>query len=345
MRLLTRGRVSLRIWSTSAPELALQGAITARATCNAFHAILTMESDSVDKLDSYRERMPTIEEFGSGWGLLFLSNEGLFQYQIRLEGIDSKDVSKVLLEVPSRRKVRQIEDMTKIFVGDLEGGWINGTYDRPTYRDLDTLLRSRLLIKVHLKGGIALSGVFETVPVTEALRTIYPTLLRSTTSWVAATAWVAVDSDCVMHYDVQVAGLDPAGGVDPTWSLILRENDTKWDPRHVQNNSTLEHIVSGRGVSAHTTLLTKVSLSRLHSGVSSLEISLSSSKSSFVSGDVISGSLSNVKVPELCLFESENKPGAKKPQEEVGVAHSCRSFKCLDKPEKPAVSEKCIDDG
>ncbi|RXG71906.1 Dorsal-ventral patterning protein Sog [Armadillidium vulgare] len=334
LRLLTRGKVSIKIWSTSAPELAIEGPITSRATCNVFYSVLT---------SSPKWNQGTSHIYGAGWGLLFLTNDGDFNYQIRLENLPDQ-VEGVVLDTEGRKRAREVEDVTHA----LSDGWVNGTYTKPTYRDLDALLRGRLRASVLLEGGGTLEGVFDAVSVTEALRVVYPTLLTSPNSWMAATAWAAVDEDCVMHYDVRVGGEDPTGNYDPTWSLQLRENDTTWDPRLDHSNVTLEQVVSGREIAAHTVHLTKISLSRLHHGVAYLDLAVSSSNKEFSPDVVLSAPLTDVVVPPSCRLEvgagGYSEKSEKHPQQGVQIDAPCKGFVCLDEEIPPVISKKCIDD-
>lgn len=333
LRLLTRGKVSIRVWSLSTPEMVIEGLITSRATCNVYHSILTTSPNT---------QLVKNISYGAGWGLLFLSNEGAFEYYVRLEGLLS-EVEEVLLQTESRRRVRHVEDVTHA----LSHSWVNGTYLKPTFRDLDALLRDRLIISVLLKNGMILEGIFESISVTEALRSLHPTLLMSSSSWLAATAWVAVDSDCVMHYDVRLAGEDPAGNYDPMWSLYFRENDTvspsAWDPRLELTNLTLEHRLTGRDVVSHTTLLSRISLSRLSHGVTYLDLVVSSSSTNFVPSILLSGHLAEISVPEFCLLESHGEKG--EAGKGVQVDAPCKRLICLDEEgQNPVISKKCIDD-
>lgn len=66
-------------------------------------------------------------------------------------------------------------------------------------------MRGRLQVSVTSETGL-LQGLLDVQPMTDALRSNKPVLIRSVGVRWAATAWVAVDAACVMHYHVQLAG-------------------------------------------------------------------------------------------------------------------------------------------
>ncbi|KAG0721291.1 Dorsal-ventral patterning protein Sog [Chionoecetes opilio] len=332
---LTRGQVSLRIWSVAAPHLALQGVITPRATCNVFCAVL-----SEPPPDDSASLSVSPPPYGAGWALVTLSNDGTFQHQVFVQGMA---VAALKLETRHRRRHREVTDLTS----DYRDGWANGTYDRPTYRDLDALLRGRVEVVVQGSGsgGRRLQGTLSPVAVTEALRSRQPVLLASPQVPMAAAVWVAVDSACVTHYDVMVAGRPPGGAAEPLWSLLLREDDHSWDPRYELQKVSLEDEVQGWELFAHTLVLVHVSLSRLGQGVTYLDLHLlpnTSHPNTSHPNTTLSGRVQGVSVPSPCLLDPAlfHLPATRPP---------CTDPDCIvsdmgDLP--PPITHKCIiDDG
>ncbi|XP_037782803.1 dorsal-ventral patterning protein Sog-like [Penaeus monodon] len=335
LRLLTRGLVSLKVWSQGAPELALEGMITPRATCNVYSTVLSPPSPpSRPSADAGTAAAPPA--YGSGWALLTLSNDGAFQYQVFVQGLEVKNLT---LETTHRRRHRIVDNITQFYADS----WANGTYSRPTYRDLDALLRGKLeVVASSGDGGEELRGMLVPLSITEALRSPQPVLLSHPELPMAATVWVAVDSACVMHYDVMVAGTPPGKAPEPFWNLTLREEDSSWDPRFDMNVIRLEDIVEGWELSAHSTVLMPMSLSRLGSGVSYLDLAL-------VQPDVeaspppLTGRIAGVSVPPACLLASHNE--ANVPEERISpVDTNCMNLTCMDEELPRPVVYKCIDE-
>lgn len=325
---LTRGQVSLKVWSAAAPALALQGVITPRATCNVFCAVL---SEPPPPPDASTAVAPSQPPYGAGWALVTLSNDGTFQYQVYLQDMT---VASLKLETRHRRRHREVSDLTASY----QDGWANGTYERPTYRDLDALLRGRVEVVVAGTGGAGqmLQGTLTPVAVTEALRSPQPVLLASPEVPMAAAVWVAVDSACVTHYDVMVAGRPPGGVDEPLWNLTLRENDHSWDPRFEQQEMSLEDEVQGWELFAHTLELTPLSLSRIGAEVTYFDLHLLPTTTS--THTTLSGRVRGVSVPPACLLEPEG-PTDERPCPETEPD-------CLLNPiVRPVISHKCIDDG
>uniref|UniRef100_A0A2P2I3W9 Short gastrulation protein n=1 Tax=Hirondellea gigas TaxID=1518452 RepID=A0A2P2I3W9_9CRUS len=318
--LLTRGRVHMKLWAEDAPELAIEGTVAARATCNVFSTVLTASPGQVAEG----------ERFGAGWAVVALTDEGFFNYQVQVE-LPGR-VTGVTLTAVYKRKERVVHDLTDSY----SNGWANGTYTRPTYGDLDALMRGRLQVAV-VSDTSTLDGLLEVQPMTDALRSSKPSLIRSVgVSW-AATAWVAVDANCVMHYHVQLAG----PGECPLWQLVLQEKDETFDPRLAQQRVVLEEAVRNCEVADHTTLLTPASLSRLHEGrVSLLEMLLFQSpnsnsvdEASATEVTLLSGRLDAMSVPTSCLLDDISRP---KP----GCGIECLNTDDEDRPRRT----KCIDE-
>ncbi|KAK7071801.1 hypothetical protein SK128_020608, partial [Halocaridina rubra] len=299
LRLLTRGHVSMKVMSVAAPELALEGMITPRATCNVFSTVLSVpESNSIHDNSLSLVSVPP-PPYGSGWALLTVSNDGDFDYQIYVQGAA---VTSLKLETQYRRGHRIVDDLTSNFVNN----WANGSYSRPTFRDLDALLRGKIEVVVSTDDNTqTLRGMLSPVAVTEALRSRQPVLLSSPEVPLAATVWMAVDAVCVTHYDVQVAGPPPNGAIEPFWSLYLRENDTTWDPRLEMTKLDLEMEVEGRELFAHSTRLTRLSLSRLAHEASYLDLHLIPANNNTSPLPPLTGQIKGVTVPPKCLFDSD----------------------------------------
>lgn len=335
LRLLTRGLVKMRVWSESAPELALEGMITPRATCNVFATVLSPTPAAIEAVSDTSSSVNTPSNYGAGWAVLTLSNEGAFQYQIYVKGTQ---VDQLKLETTHRRGLRVVEDLSNKY----SQNWSNGTYNRPSYRDLDALLSGKMEVVVKgMNPGEELRGTLNPVPLTEALRSPTPVLLSSPEIPLAATAWVAVDSDCVMHYDVMVSGKPPNGEEDPKWALTLREEDKAWDPRYDMKIVILEQSVKGNDIFSHTTQLTLISLARLEAGATYLELALLEPDNSQTSLKLI-GRIEGVSVPSTCRADIPKIPNETSPPRGICIGPECTRLR--DDTAEQAPTYKCIDD-
>uniref|UniRef100_A0A0P4WGX1 VWFC domain-containing protein n=1 Tax=Scylla olivacea TaxID=85551 RepID=A0A0P4WGX1_SCYOL len=266
--------------------------------------------------------------YGAGWALVTLSNNGTFHYQVFVQGLT---VASLTLETRHRRRHHEVSDLTASY----RDGWANGTYERPTYRDLDALLRGLIEVVVAADGGTGrrLQGTLSPVAVTEALRSRQPVLLASPQVPMAAAVWVAVDSACVTHYDVMVAGRHPGGAAEPSWSLVLREDDRSWDPRYDLKEVSLEDEVQGWELFSHTLVLMEVSLSRLGAEVSYLDLHLLPNTTR--PAPLLTGRVRGVNVPTACLLDPGQSPKT-----------SCANLECIldSSHPPPSVTNKCIDE-
>lgn len=325
---LTRGQVGLKVWSAAAPALALQGMITPRATCNVFCAVLSEPPPP----DASPAAAPSPPPYGAGWALVTLFNNGSFKYQVFVQDVE---VTSLRLETRHRRRHREVSDLTSSY----RDSWANGTYERPTYRDLDALLRGRVEVVVLGAGGAEqkLQGTLAPVAVTEALRSPQPVLLASPEVPMAAAVWVAVDSACVTHYDVMVSGRPLDEAHEPLWNLILREEDRSWDPRFTMTIVPLEDEVQGWELFAHTLELTQLSLSRLGADVTYFDLHLLPNGTS--PSRTLSGRVQGVSVPPACLLDA---PHPNLPQD----GNTCLGPSCLAESAVPPtpITRECIDD-
>lgn len=104
----------IRLWAEVAPELAIEGTIAARASCNVFSTVLTETTEGVAEG----------KRFGAGWAVVALTDEGFFNYQLQVE-LPSR-VTSVTFTAIYKRKARVVHDLTSTF----SNGWANGTYTR-----------------------------------------------------------------------------------------------------------------------------------------------------------------------------------------------------------------------
>lgn len=200
LRLLTRGRLVLSISSVSKPDaLRLSGNVITKATCELFQS--TLNSPNNDR---------GANPYGSsGLAWVFLNNEGSLVYNIQVEDLhpDQKPVFITLVDVTTKRKM-ELEDLTPYFVD----GWANGTVDKLSPRVLEPLYSGNLAVNVATQSeNSLLRGRLSARLVADARDAPAPVLLKREDKTLPPSAvgmaWVTVDNECHIHYDVSISGL------------------------------------------------------------------------------------------------------------------------------------------
>lgn len=200
LRLLTRGRLVLSISSVSNPEsLRLSGSVITKATCELFQTILNSPSS---------DRSVTTDTSGLAW--LFLNNAGALVYNVQVEDLheQQKPVAITLVDITTKRKT-ELEDLTPYFVN----GWANGTMEKLSPRVLEPLYSGNLAVNVATQSdGSLIRGRLTAKMVADARDAPAPMLLKmidnhSLPSTAVGLAWINVDNECHVQYDVTLSGL------------------------------------------------------------------------------------------------------------------------------------------
>lgn len=197
LRYLTRGRILLSVSSVSKPEaLKLSGNIITKASCEIFQS--TLSSANAANPDGV-----------SGMAWLYLNNAGSLIYNIQIDKLPPKENPPIITLIDiSTKKRTELEDLTPYFHGD---GWANGTLEKLTPRVLEPLYAGNLAINVGTTSDNSLiKGRLITKPVDEARDAAAPYLLKreymNLSTATVGLAWIAVDNDCHLHYDVSLTG-------------------------------------------------------------------------------------------------------------------------------------------
>lgn len=202
LRLLTRGRLVLSVSSVSKPQaLRLSGNVITKATCELFQS--TLNSPNNDR---------AVNPYGStGLAWVYLNNEGSLVYNVQVEDLhsDQKPVFITLVDVTTKRKM-ELEDLTPYFVN----GWANGTVDKLSPRVLEPLYSGNLGVNVETQTEKSLiRGRLSARLVADARDAPAPVLLKrednSLPPSAVGMAWVNVDNECHVHYDVSISGMGP----------------------------------------------------------------------------------------------------------------------------------------
>ncbi|CAG9862254.1 unnamed protein product [Phyllotreta striolata] len=194
LRSLSRGRVVLTVSSLSEPNnLRLSGNVITKITCEIFQTTLIGDKD--------------LAGVTTGLAWMYLNNQGALIYNIQIDNALNephiKSITVTLSDIAGKKKA---EVLTPRF----DSGWANGTEDRMVHKVLEPLYNNRLDMRVGVGNG-TLHGHLNAKLVADARDAPAPLLLKrenyTLSTSVLGLAWVSVDNDCHIHYDVSLSGL------------------------------------------------------------------------------------------------------------------------------------------
>ncbi|XP_017771665.1 PREDICTED: dorsal-ventral patterning protein Sog [Nicrophorus vespilloides] len=279
---LTKGKLVLSISSISHPTaLKLSGNLMTKATCELFQTTLSS---------------PGNNNYGtSGLAWLFLNNDGSLVYNIQVDGLTNQQQPMyITLQDMSTRKKTELEDLTPYY----RMGWANGTVDRIFPKLLDPLYSGNLAVNVATQSENSLiRGKLSPRLVAEARDASAPVLLKredySLPTSAVGMAWINVDNDCNIHYDVSLTGL---GSQERQLELYL-EFLPMIAPGAPVLYRHLGEIQGSQVEGSPTEALRYEELNRLDSGVCFIKVKESHNRNA----TLLAATLKQVKVPLTCL--------------------------------------------
>ncbi|XP_033095421.1 chordin-like [Anneissia japonica] len=201
---LARGNLNIRIRDENAEFPELSGQVTPRQSCDTFQSVLS-GGEAIDR--------PKVTG-ASGSAVLHIDNEGNINYRVQVTGLQT-DVIGLTLEGQVRRNRRKV--IADLF-GNYENGVSIGTYSKPNVKELQLLLQNNLFINVateayeksELRGRITAlpyrghitrhSGL----PIPLSGKNLDPPQVTGA----AGQAWLSLDRECALHYEVTTIGLN-----------------------------------------------------------------------------------------------------------------------------------------
>lgn len=256
LRLLTRGKLLISIMSRKDPQaLRLIGMIGSRATCDMYQTLLLSETPSV----------------ASGLAWAFLDRVGALRYGVQLIGLEEESPLVTLVDEGGKRRM-ELEDLTPSLIG---GSFANGSLDRPGPRLLQPLFNEELSVVAASHVGSMLRGRLLERPVADARDTAAPVLLRRLTKepthpGPVGLIWTAVDLDCSLHYELELAGFPPSSQEPRTFRLYLETM-----PMLAQGAPVARRLLeefTGYSLEGSVTGLSSLELYRIESGIGFLEV-------------------------------------------------------------------------
>ena len=167
-----------------------------RVSCELFQTLLSTHSQESKSKSN-----------GMAW--LYMNKDGSLVYNIEMHNLNPAENPLITLTNDNGgKKNTELEDLTS----SLQKNHAQGVVDRLGPRVLKPLYSGDLGINVATKTETSLiRGRFSVRPVTDARDALEPVLLKRFGEHAplqsVGMAWIAVDSDCNLHYDISVAGI------------------------------------------------------------------------------------------------------------------------------------------
>ncbi|GIY23236.1 chordin [Caerostris darwini] len=191
---LSSGQFELRISSRDGTRMQ-SGRIMPKVTCNVFQAVIT----PTEVVDPNKDPV-------TGFIILDIGSDGYIYYKLHMSDPDIETATIRLetdVETPTGTGMRVLQQVTQ----NLTNSWGNGSFARRSSQELPDPSRIRIIRSE--KSHMELRGQVRQRLYTDALLNEMPILLSGGNSTAGGIAWLTVDKDCILHYQVYVAGLDP----------------------------------------------------------------------------------------------------------------------------------------
>ncbi|GIY45199.1 hypothetical protein CEXT_498581 [Caerostris extrusa] len=223
---LSSGQFELRISSRDGTRMQ-SGRIMPKVTCNVFQAVIT----PTEVVDPNKDPV-------TGFIILDIGSDGYIYYKLHVSDPDIETATIRLetdVETPTGTGMRVLQQVTQ----NLTNSWGNGSFARRSSQEVEMMLSDDLTVTVYAdtppprypplpsvmrrelpdpsririirseKSHMELRGQVRQRLYTDALLNEMPILLSGGNSTAGGIAWLTVDKDCILHYQVYVAGLDP----------------------------------------------------------------------------------------------------------------------------------------
>lgn len=294
LRLLTRGKLYLSVESRKTPSLKIQGNIQTRVACEHFQTLLAPHS-AESKTKS------------SGLAWLYLNKEGSLVYNIYTDDLNLQENPLITLIDDSVKRKTELEDLTP----SLSFNNAIGMIERLGPRVLEPLYSENLAINVATETDESLiRGRLVSRQVADSRDSVEPVLLKridaNTPAHVIGMAWIAVDNECTLHYEITLSGIT---NHQQNLQLYLEEIPIE-APGAPVSRKILDEF-TGHYFEGFMLGITPYDLAKLETSVCYLEIR------SQERDVLLRGKLKSTKVPSHCfpLYTDNNVPSVLSPNE------------------------------
>ncbi|NP_001310761.1 dorsal-ventral patterning protein Sog-like precursor [Parasteatoda tepidariorum] len=232
---LSSGKFELRISSKDGQRLQ-SGRIMPKVTCNVFEAVIT----PTEIIDTSKDPI-------TGFIILDIGSEGFINYKLHVSdpSIESATIRlETKVETPNGTGMRVLQQVSQ----NLTNSWGNGTFSRRSIQEMEMMLSDDLVVTVLAdtpntvvhsatpeyrssiihrpfpplpeslgrssrvtrsdKVRMQLRGQVHQRLYTDALINEMPILLTGGNTTAGGIAWLSIDKDCILHYQVYLTGLD-----------------------------------------------------------------------------------------------------------------------------------------
>ncbi|XP_032401705.1 chordin [Xiphophorus hellerii] len=208
---LSRGQLEIAVATEDQDPRQISGFITGRKSC-----------DTIQSVMSSGDALIPGKTGGVGSAIFNLHGNGTLDYQVQVAGLTSDIVGLTIELKPRRRNKRSVlYDLTAEY--SRATGQSVGSWSRLEARHIHMLLQNELFINVataHSQEG-ELRGQIKVLPYSglEVPRHELPTPLAGhfvsppVRTGASGHAWVSVDKQCHLHYEIIVAGLSKTDDV------------------------------------------------------------------------------------------------------------------------------------
>jgi chordin len=315
LRMLTRGKLQIIVESRTNPEaLRIQGNVVTRVSCELFQTLLSSHN-------------PESKTKSNGMAWLYMNKDGSLVYNIHTHNLNVADVPLITLTNDNGgKKNTELEDLTQ----SLQNDHAVGVVDRLGPRVLEPLYSGDLGINVATKTETSLiRGKFVSRPVTDARDAQDPILLKRIGDHApihsVGMAWIAVDNECNLHYDISVAGI--SSQFHPLQAYLV---DMPAEAYGAPVSRRLLDEFSGNHLEGFVISISQNDLVKLESSVNFLEI-----VSKDNNNNLLKSKLRTIKIPNTCYppVHTDNDVGhatpsdrANQPTGETKCFHSNRFY-------------------
>lgn len=280
LRMLTRGRLTITVESRRNPEaLRIRGNVVTRVACEVFQTVLASHNSESSTRSS-----------GLAW--VFMNKDGSLVYNVHTNNLNLQEQPLIALIDDSAKRKTDLEDLTSSLVMDTAVG----TLDRLGPRVLEPLYSGDLAINVAtLNESTLIRGRLVPRPVADSRDTNAPILLKRIDQMRPAhqvgMAWVGVDNDCNLHYEVTLTGI--SSHYQP---LQLFWEETPIEAYKAPINRRLLEEFTGNYMEGFVLGIPSYELAKLESSISYLEI-----RSRDRNEAILRAPLKHTKVPNHCF--------------------------------------------
>ncbi|KAG1666661.1 Dorsal-ventral patterning protein Sog [Nymphon striatum] len=302
LKQMARGKLALGLISNFGNKIS--GRIIPKQTCDVFQAVISGDGSNNGRKS---------KTGAAGFALLELEDSGTIRYSIKIESLSSTLVElKIKYPGKKRRRVKEVEDALATYMD----GWANGTYTKTTVTDIEKLMNGEFFVNVgsenfpsEIQGKIRRS--LRTQPQLQGNMV----LLTGNKTSAAGVAWVYVDDECRLGYDVYSSGLSLKKSRHHHNDKNLAEERHILElfdvpkNREFKNKRIALHKFNGVHVNSIKKKINRVTLFGIHQGITYLKIVskyYTSRKKDQEKPEPdlvmeLKGNINSVRVPKHCL--------------------------------------------